>query len=168
MDSVSFREATLSDAPAIATVIHAAYEQYRGHLDPPSGAHGETVDTIRQKMATAQVLLAMIGGEVVGCVFYESASDHIYLSRLAVLPRYRHQGIGRELIRRVEAFAGAHGYARVRLSVRVPLVDNRALYERLGYRVVSYASHLGYAESTYVNMEKDLAENPGETGSEDK
>ncbi len=47
-------------------------------------------------------------------------------------------------------------FPRVRLGVRIVLARLRAYYERLGYRVVEEHAHVGYAEPTYVILEKDL------------
>ena len=157
MDKVILREATTEDAPSLSAVILAAFEEYRGRLDPPSGAHDQTVPTIRQKLVTAHAVVASIDGEVVGCAFYEPEDDHIYLGRIAVLPQYRRQGIASKLIAWVEAQTRSLGYARVRLAVRLVLDDNRAFYERHGYLFHSYGTHAGYADPTFVNLEKNVA-----------
>ena len=158
MIQVSLREATAEDVPALVAVIHAGFEEYRGRLDPSSGAHGESEETIRQKLTVARAVLASVNQQVVGCVFYEPKGDHVYLGRLAVLPAYRRQGIARELIAWVERQALSLGYTRVRLGVRVALPGNRAYFERLGYRVLNYGTHAGYAEPTYVNLEKEVTQ----------
>ena len=157
MNEVLLRKASAEDAPSLSAVILAAFEEYRGHLDPPSGAHGQTVDAVRQKLVTAQAVVALVNHDIVGCAFYEPEGDHIYLGRVAVLPQFRRQGIGRKLIAWVEAQSRWLGYERVRLAVRVVLIDNRTLYERLGYCLHSYGTHAGYAEPTFVNLEKNVA-----------
>ena len=157
LDKILLREATAEDAPALAAVIQAAFEEYRGRLDPPSGAHAESVQSIRQKLTTARAVVASVNQDIVGCAFYEPEADYFYLGRVAVLPQYRLQGIGRKLIALVETQARSLGFARVRLAVRVVLTDNRAWYERLGYRLHIYGTHAGYSEPTYLNLEKNVA-----------
>jgi hypothetical protein len=39
-------EATYDDIPTLVTLIHTAFEEYRGRLEPPSGAHRETAQSI--------------------------------------------------------------------------------------------------------------------------
>ena len=153
----SLREATLEDVPSLVTVIHESFEEYRGRLDPPSGAHDESEESIRQKMTAAHAVVASIHHAIVGCAFYEPAGDHIYLGRLAVLPAYRRQGISRQLIAWVERETRALGFARVQLGVRLALPDNQAYFARLGYRVLSYGTHAGFVEPTFANMVKDVA-----------
>jgi ribosomal protein S18 acetylase RimI-like enzyme len=148
--------ATDEDAATLLAVIHAAFEEFRGRLDPPSGAHRETLESIRQKMASAQAVLAFVNEVAAGCVFYEVGPDHLYFFRLAVLPAYRRGGLERALIDFVETRARALGLARVRLGVRLALAWQRDSYERLGYRHVEWGYHDGYPEPTHVYLEKEV------------
>jgi len=91
---VHLREAADQDAPILLVVMQAAFAQYLGRLDPPSGVHRETVDSVREKLKTGSAVIASVGGEVAGCVCYRAEGAHIYLGRLSVLPHYRRQGIG--------------------------------------------------------------------------
>jgi predicted N-acetyltransferase YhbS len=156
LNDIILRTATLSDIPSIVAIIHAAFQEYDGAIDPPSGAHHESADRIREKMATDRALLALVAGQPVGCVLYRDQGDHMYFGRLAVLPEYRGRGIAGALIGYVEARARAIGLPRVRLGVRVALPQLRARYERLGYRVTEERRHDGYDYPTYVIMEKSL------------
>ncbi len=155
---MTLREATCDDVPTIVAVLQAAFDEYRGRLDPPSGAHGETVEKVRDVMRTACSVLALDGDQVAGCVFYAPADEHIDLFRLAVLPAYRRRGVGRALVEYVESRALALGIPRVQLGVRVALPRNRAYYERMGYRFLEARTHEGYAEPTYVILVKTLTE----------
>lgn len=157
MPNWRLREATEVDAETVTSILRAAFEEYHGRLDPPSGAHAETADTVREKMKTACVILALAGEEASGCVFCQPGEGHLYFSRLAVLPAHRRQGLGQALIEHVEARARAMRLPRVRLGVRIVLDGQRAYYERLGYHVVASASHPGHTEPTYVFMEKETS-----------
>lgn len=138
-------------------VLQAAFEQHRGRLDPPSGVHGETVESLRQKLKAGAAVLALVNDEVAGCVFYQQETSHVYLGRLSVLPEYRRHGVGRALVEYVERRALELNVPRVRLGVRLPLAEIRAYYERLGYRPIRCAAHEGYSGPTYVIMEKELS-----------
>jgi ribosomal protein S18 acetylase RimI-like enzyme len=152
------REAAAGEAPDIVGVLQAAFREYLGRLDPPSGAHAETVETVRQRMTRATAVLALIEGVPAGCIFCEARAGHVYLSRLAVLPSYRRRGLGHALIEHVEARARTLGISRVRLGVRISLVEQRAYYERLGYRFFEHGYHEGYTEPTFDFLEKDLSQ----------
>jgi GNAT superfamily N-acetyltransferase len=156
LSDISVRAATEADIPTIVALIHAAFKEYDGALDPPSGAHNENVENIRAKLTTERALLALLGDRALACVFYRDEGDHMYFGRLAVLPAYRNRGISALLIAYVEQCARELGLPRVRLGVRVALPHLRARYERLGYRVIEQRRHAGYAEPTYLVMEKLL------------
>ena len=156
MNEITIREATFADAPTLLHVLQSAFEEYRGRLDPPSGAHTDTVERIRQKMRAARAVLAYLDDAAVGCVFYEDEADVVYFSRLGVLPAYRRQGIARTLIEYVETRTRAAGLTRVRLGVRIGLLHLRAYYERMGYRFLQDRYHDGYLQPTYTILEKEL------------
>lgn len=156
LNDIRLRVATAADIPIIVAIIHAAFKEYAGLLDPPSGAHNENAANIREKLTTEHALLGLRGDQIVACVFYRDAGEHIYFGRLAVLPAYRGRGIAGVLIDHVEARARELGLPSVRLGVRVALPDLRARYERRGYRVIEEHCHAGYAVTTYLVMEKAL------------
>jgi N-acetylglutamate synthase-like GNAT family acetyltransferase len=156
MAGIRLREAEISDAGTIADLIRAAFEEYRGKLDPPSGAHAESANTISQKLVLAHAILAFIGDLAAGCVLYDIAKDYVYLFRLVVLPQYRLRGIGRSLIEHVEAKARSLNLPYVRLGERVALPRLRAYYDCMGYRYLESRTHPGYASPTYVILQKDI------------
>jgi len=155
-ESIVLREATVADIPTLVTLVRTAFEEYRGRLDPPSGAHNETPETLHQALQTGFAALALVNAEAVGCVFYHQEGEHMYLGRLSVLRRFRRYGVGRALTEYVEQRARDLGLPRVQLGVRTALPHLQAYYARLGYRVVCYEAHAGYTAPTYVVMEKQI------------
>ena len=156
MNDLVLREGGDVDVTTIVSIIHLAFQEYDGRLDPPSGAHRETPEKILDRLATDRPVLALLGERAIGCVFYRAEQDHMYFGRLAVLPPYRGRGIGDALIAYVEARARDFGLPCVRLGVRVVLPNLRARYERLGYRLLEERRHKGYSQTTYLIMEKVL------------
>ena len=154
MNEVVLREAVDEDAPLLAGVIRAAFEDHRGRLDPASSAHAETDETVRQRLQLGRGVLAMVENEVAGCVFYKEVNGYLNLGRLAVLRSYRGQGVGGRLVEYVEARSRELGLFRVRLGVRIPLAETQAYYERRGYSPVGHGTHAGFTEPTYVILEK--------------
>ena len=73
---------------------------------------------------------------------------------LAVLPRWRGQGIGRRLLRAVEAEARARGYCKITLEVRADNGAAMALYRRLGYGAGVSAGDA----AQYIFMERRLGD----------
>ena len=150
------REATHDDIPTLVALIRTAFEEYRGRLEPPSGAHRETPESLEHYLQQGYAVLALLNDEVVGCVCYHQESEHLYFGRLSVLPSFRQYGVGRALVAYVEQQAQALGAPRIQLGVRITLPHLQAYYERLGYHVVGYETHAGYTAPTAVVMEKQV------------
>src|SRR5262245_41381900 len=127
MSEIVLCEATDDDIPTIVAVTQAAFDEYTGRLNPPSGAPNETPENVLAKLASGRSVLALVGDRVVGSVYYSAEPEYVYLGRLAVLPEYRGRGIGSALVAEVERRARELGIARVRLGVRLALPHIRAL-----------------------------------------
>ena len=153
---LTLRDATPSDAEAVYQVTKAAYAEYRGFLDPPSGVAKETREAVERSLGEGGAVLASIDGIAVGAVRYEPRDQSLYVGRLAVLPSHRRRGIGRALMATAEERAQRMGLSRIILGVRVQVPQNRAFYESLGYRADGHSSHPGYERTTWTGMSKAL------------
>jgi predicted N-acetyltransferase YhbS len=159
--AVVIRPLADSDVAEVVAVIRAAFEEYRGRLDPPSSAHQKTDAIVRVELADGGGFVACAGSAIVGCVFFHRFATHLYLDRLSVLPAYRGRGAARELIEAVERQACREDVGAVRLTVRLTLEHHRRFYERLGYEMLQYGTHAGYAAPTSVTLQKLLASTSG-------
>ena len=84
------RPALPADAPMLVELIHAAFAEYAGQLDPPSGAHAETVASLQQLFDAGEAAaLATVHGTAIGAVFCVRHGVEMYAHRLAVLPAWR-------------------------------------------------------------------------------
>ena len=151
------REAGRQEAGLLQSILRRAFSEYEGRLDPPSGVHSETVASIENKLQEGGALVCEAGGVVVGCIFYAPRTGYLYVGRLAVLPEYRRHGIGDLLLQAVERRAAELDLSHVRLGVRLVLGKLRAYYAARGYVPIAFRSHAGYAEPTYVEMERPCA-----------
>jgi GNAT superfamily N-acetyltransferase len=151
---MTIREAAVEEAATLLWLMQTAFQEYEQVLDPPSGVHVETLETVCRKMAAGGAALALVDGNPVGFAFYEPRGDLVYFGRLSVLPQFRNQGIGGALLEYVEARARQSGAAGVSLGVRLQLPHLVARYQRLGYRITKHMTHAGYDAPTYVLMEK--------------
>jgi ribosomal protein S18 acetylase RimI-like enzyme len=156
-DTLVLRAATAADAAAIATTIAASFEQYRGRLEPESGAFDETADGIAAELARESgAILAERNGRIIGCVMVKLIDDDLYFGRLSVLPEARGQGIARRLVEAVEDEARRRELAGIRLGVRIVLTENQELFASLGYVETSREAHEGFDHPTSINMRKAL------------
>ena len=91
-------------------------------------------------LGTHQVI--EVDGRAAGCLSVEEFVDRVALNRIFLLPDVQRRGVGTELICAVRDRAHARGLPLVLTVQRVN--PARALYERLGFAVVSETStHLG-------------------------
>ncbi|WP_374650471.1 GNAT family N-acetyltransferase [Dongia sp.] len=154
-DLLTLGRAGPPDVKALVGLIHACFAEL-ARLDPPSGAAGETMETIGGLLARGAVIKAEQGGALVGCVAAERRAGGLYIGRLSVRPDRRRRGIAQALLAAVEAYAREIGAGHVVLNVRLVLDGNIRLFERAGYRIVGQGSHPGFGSPTYHIMEKRL------------
>jgi ribosomal protein S18 acetylase RimI-like enzyme len=150
------RTAASAEAELLLAVMRRAFAEYRGVLRPESSVFVETAALIAEKLAGGGGYLALKGGTPVGCIIAEIKGDRGYLGRLAVDPAQRRQGLARHLMLAGEGFARARGLKTAEVQVRIALTGNIALFQALGYRETARRSHPGFAEPTYLVMEKSL------------
>ncbi|MEO1468130.1 MAG: GNAT family N-acetyltransferase [Pseudomonadota bacterium] len=172
---VSLRPAVAGDLPRMAAIAVEAYARYVPRLDgrePPAMRPdfarfvgigvGDGVAWVAEAPParqpalpppSAQDLLAYClacpdggppGGE--GPAGWE-------IHNLAVDPAAQGMGLGRRLIATAEAEGRARGFAVLRLLTNVVMVENRALYARLGYRALGERAYRG---TRVIDFEKAL------------
>lgn len=149
MSGLIIREAGHTDASAIWEITRESFREYEGIIVPPTRAVLETVDDVSEVLARGGAALALLESTPVGVVRYELPLDsgkYLFLSRLAVRPPYRRQGIGAALVRWVEEKAALLRLDEVRLGVYRIVASNLRYYESLGYRVYTYVSRPGQKE----------------------
>ncbi|MCX5522907.1 GNAT family N-acetyltransferase [Streptomyces bobili] len=98
----------------------------------------QTLDSVRQELASDCVYVARLGEEVVGSVRGTVTEDGAAsIGRLCVHPRLQGHGIGARLLRAAEStLAGERGATKFRLFTGHRSEGNLRLYRRVGYRTV--------------------------------
>jgi GNAT superfamily N-acetyltransferase len=140
----------------VAELIRAAFEEYRGRLEPESGALGETAETIAATFADHVVIVAEAGGRLVGCVLATRRGEDLYLGRFAVHPDFRRHGIASRLLAETERHARATGATALALGVRIALPGNFRYFAARGFREIGREAHPGFDRPTSILMEKSL------------
>ncbi|MEU4036316.1 GNAT family N-acetyltransferase [Streptomyces collinus] len=125
------RPAVADDVPAVRDVTDAAYRPYIERIgvvpQPMEADHAADV-------AAGKVFVT--GEPVLGLVVVEAFPDHLFLDSIAVRPDARGRGVGRLLLRFVDAHARALGLDEVRLYTNALMWENQKIYPRYGYEVV--------------------------------
>ena len=104
------------------------------------------------------IYMACMGREAVGCVALAPMGKDVYeLSKMAVTPNLRGQGVGRRLLEYAIEQAKALGAKSLFLGSNAKLEGAVHLYESVGFRHAppERRPNLGYSRAN-VFMEKDL------------
>jgi len=101
--------------------------------------------------------VAVCDGQVTGFVVgaLEDTGENIYghICNLGVSPTYRHRGIGKLLVRRVEHQFALELATAVQLEVRISNTAAQRFYTRLGYRhVFGIDQYYANGEDAFVMM----------------
>ena len=85
-----------------------------------------------------------------GRVYLPVSEGEYYLYFLAVMPRFRGRGIGRQLIKFAGFQARIRGLKKIILDVEVDNKRARRLYERLGYRISEVVTDSAFYERSGI------------------
>ncbi len=142
-----------SDAGELWTLQLAAYlVEGRRHSTFDIPPLAETLAELTASLVGETVLVARSGARLVGSVRGSVEDDGWYVGRLMVAPDRHGEGIGSELMRRIEALAPPTTRL-LRLVTGEHSSGNIAFYRRRGYREVGRREH---PSTTVVVFEKDL------------
>ncbi|MGW7282325.1 GNAT family N-acetyltransferase [Streptomyces sp. NPDC054844] len=140
MTEERIRPATAADLPAVKAVTEAAYRPYVERIgvvpQPVEADHAANVAAGKVFVAEASGGPAAGLAGPVGLVVLEAFPDHLFLDSVAVHPDAHGRGVGRRLLRFVEAHARALGLPEVRLYTNALMRENQEIYPKYGYEVV--------------------------------
>ncbi|WCN83023.1 GNAT family N-acetyltransferase [Micromonospora sp. LH3U1] len=136
---VSIVPAGVADAGEILTVQRAAYlTEAQHYTDPFLPPLTETLDEVRAVLTgSTTVLAARLGHRLVGSVRATLDGDTAHVGRLSVAPDHQGRGLGGRLLTAIEA-ACTDRVTLFTLFTGADSARNLRLYQRHGYRIVSY------------------------------
>ena len=135
------RPATIDEAETVRALVRHAYQHYVERIGREPGPMG---DEYRQRIAAGQVWVLEEHGAIVGIVVITERADGILLQNVAVAPEAQGKGYGRQLIAFAEAEARRRGHDELRLYTHVLMVENIALYQRLGFHEIGRIHEHGF------------------------
>lgn len=124
------RPAVPADQARIEAIAEAAYSPY---LDRMNRRPAPMDDDYRGRIAGGLTFVLEENGEILGLLVLENPPDHLLLYNIAIDPAHHGRGLGRRLLAFTEAEARRRGYDAVVLYTNEVMVENIALYGRLGY-----------------------------------
>jgi glucose-1-phosphatase len=114
----------------VAACVHAAYRHYVERIGTlPGPMTDDYAEVIRERRVT----VAESGGRIVGVLVLAVTQEGFLLENVAVDPSRRGAGLGRTLLELAEAEARRAGFDAIYLYTHEKMIENRALYARIGY-----------------------------------
>ena len=146
---VPLRPATEADVPRLSELVRAAYERYVERLGgPPRPMTDDYAEVVR----THEVTVAERDGEILGLVVLGVDDEGFFVDNVAVDPSHQGMGVGRALLEHAELAARRAGFDSIYLYTHERLVENLALYSRIGYVEYDRRPH-GGARIAYLRKQ---------------
>lgn len=152
MNGVSLRPATATDVPRLTELVRAAYASYVVRLGRPPRP---MTDDYAELLRSHRVIVAERDGEILGLVILGVNDEGFFVDNVAVDPAHQGIGVGKALLEHAESAARDAGFDSIYLYTHERMVENLALYSRIGY--VEY-DRRPVGEARLVYMRKNLGE----------
>lgn len=146
------RRATLYDLSAIEGVVAEAFAPYVARMGMRPAPMD---DDYRARIVAGEVEVFVDDAGGGGVLVLDVGHEPAHLDTVAVASRLRGHGIGRRLVARAEAAARAAGLREITLFTHEKMVENQAIYPRLGYVETHRARQDGFDRVFYA---KSLAD----------
>jgi ribosomal protein S18 acetylase RimI-like enzyme len=144
--AVSLRRATAADVARLTELIRAAYGHYVERLGgPPRPLTDDYAEHVRGQRVT----VAERECEIVGLLVLGLDDEGFFVDNVAVDPSQQGAGVGKALLQHAEAAARDAGSDSIYLYTHERMVENLALYSRIGYVEYDRRPH-GTARIVYL------------------
>ncbi len=130
MSAVELRPAKPQDAPGVTACVCEAYVHYIERIGKQPGPMLEDYSNV---IKASQVHVAIANDRVIGVIVLQHTEQGFYIDNVAVRPSAKGTGVGRQLLELAEAQARRAGHDSICLATHELMVENRALYTRIGY-----------------------------------
>ena len=153
----TFRVAAAADVPALVALIESAYRgdaSRRGWTTEADILGGQRTDPAGVRAVVegvdSRILMAEVGGELVGCCQLERRGSHAYFGMFAVRPTIQGAGLGKAILAESERFARAEwNAAEMQMTVISVREDLIAWYLRRGYTRTGEMSPFPYGDERF-------------------
>jgi ribosomal protein S18 acetylase RimI-like enzyme len=150
MSDVRLRPATAADVPRLTELVQAAYGHYIERLDgPPRPMTDDYAEVVRSH----RVIVAVRGGTILGLVVLGVGDEGFFVDNVAVDPAHQGIGVGKALLEHAETAARDAGFGSIYLYTHERMVENLALYSRIGYVEYDRRRH---GDARIVYLRKNL------------
>jgi GNAT superfamily N-acetyltransferase len=126
----SLRPARPADAAQLTQLVDDAYRPYVERLGMQPGPMN---DDYTEVIGERDVTVVVDEGAIVAAIALGPSEEGFTIDNVAVHPSRHGEGIGRALLALAEREAQRHGHGSIHLYTHEKMVENQALYARLGY-----------------------------------
>jgi ribosomal protein S18 acetylase RimI-like enzyme len=135
------RPATPEDRAAVEAIVRNAYSVYLERMGQPPGP---MLDDYAAQIAAGSVSVLDEDGEIVAIIVLLAKPDYLLLDNIAVRPNRQGTGLGRQMIAFAETEARRRSFTELRLYTHETMIENIALYTRLGFVETGRGHEAGY------------------------
>ena len=135
------RPATPEDRAAVEAIVRNAYSVYLERMGQPPGP---MLDDYAAQIAAGSVSVLDEDGEIVAIIVLLAKPDYLLLDNIAVRPDRQGTGLGRQMIAFAETEARRRSFTELRLYTHETMIENIALYTRLGFVETGRGREAGY------------------------
>ncbi len=154
---LAFRAATDDDAGAIVALVQSAYRGQASRAGWTTEAdllEGQRTDlaAVTDILAdpSSMILLATLGGELIGCCHLQNQGYYAYFGMFAVDPRRQAAGAGKAILAEAEQIAAVRwGADEMHMTVISAREDLIAWYVRRGYSRTGKISPFPYGDERF-------------------
>jgi GNAT superfamily N-acetyltransferase len=151
---IPYRAAEPFDWGELLALIQTAFAGMEGRIDPPSSMHELTVDGVARQARGGEVWV--IGAPPVACIFLTPKPGVLYLGKLAVAETERGKGHARRLVDVATERAWALGLPVLELQSRIELIENHAIFRKLGFVQTGATAHPGFDRPTSLTFRRAI------------
>lgn len=127
---MEIRAARVAEVELLRRIVQRAYHGYVARIGRRPAPMDDDYDS---RVRNGQVSVAATDSGVAGLVVTVAQPDHLLVENVAVDPVYQGQGVGRALLEHAERLAARSDLPDLRLYTNAAMMENLALYRRLGY-----------------------------------
>jgi ribosomal protein S18 acetylase RimI-like enzyme len=146
------RPALVDEVESVRLLVERAYQ----HYVPRIGMRPGPMDADYRSLVEAGEVFVLTGQDdpgqdesgpaIAGLIVLRSMPDgYLLIENVAVDPRRRGEGLGRELMAFADAEARARGLPELRLYTHEAMTENIAWYRRLGWEEYERRAEVGFA-----------------------
>nr|WP_255568636.1 GNAT family N-acetyltransferase [Neoroseomonas alba] len=123
-------------------LVRAAYALYVPRIGREPAP---MTDDYAARIAAGEAWVVEEDGSLLAVLVLEDFPDSLQLDNIAIAPAAQGRGLGRALVAFTEDEARRRGFAKVTLYTNEKMVENLALYPRLGFVETHRAPQAGFA-----------------------